>query len=333
MAIYFPQNFLEEKMQRSLKYFPVQLFAVVMGLSGLTIAFAKAWHFLNIDSFEQIYKLLLVLDTVLFFTVLFTYIIKWVKYPEAVAAEFNHPIKSSFAAAISISFLLISIAYYDYAPSVSIAFWYIGTPLHLFFTFKVMKFWIEQDFNVAHINPAWFIPIVGNVLIPVVGVDAQSEMLNIFFYAIGIFFWLVLFTIVIYRMIFHHPLGKRLLPTFFILIAPPAVGFISYFRITFGLIDTDSLFLYFIALFIFLLLLSLMKNFVKLHFFISWWAYTFPMAALTIATILMDSAYNNTLTYTVSLAFLTLTTILVGYVTYKTYIAVKNHKICIPEEE
>jgi tellurite resistance protein len=170
-------------------------------------------------------------------------------------------------------------------------------------------------------------------LIPVVGVDAQNEMVNMFFYAIGIFFWLVLFTIVIYRMVFHHPVGQRLLPTFFILIAPPAVGFISYFRITFGLIDTDSLFLYFIALFIFILLLTMAKSFIKLKFFISWWAYTFPMAAITIATILMDSAYDNALTYSASLCLLTITTVLVAFVAYKTYIAVKNHKICIPEEE
>jgi tellurite resistance protein len=320
-------------MKRSLEFFPVQLFAVIMGFSGLTIAFAKAWHFLKLDFLQNVYQVCLFLDTVLFFGIFLAYMIKWIKYPQAVQKEINHPIKSSFMAAISISFLLVSIAYYDYAPSVSIVFWYIGAPLHLFFTYKVMKFWIEHKFEVGHINPAWFIPIVGNVLIPVVGIDAQNEMVNIFFYAVGIFFWLVLFTIVIYRMIFHNPMGKRLLPTFFILIAPPAVGFISYFRITFGLIDTDSLFLYFIALFIFVLLLTMLRQFIKLQFFISWWAYTFPMAALTIATILMDSAYNNALTYYGSVILLTITAALVLFVAYKTYIAVKNHKICIPEEE
>jgi len=320
-------------MQRSLQYFPVQLFAVIMGLSGLTIAFAKAWHFLKLDSFEYIYKLLLFIDTAMFFVIFFAYIIKWIKYPQAVSKEFSHPIKSSFGAAISISFLLISIAYYDYAPSVSIALWYIGAPLHLFFTYKVMNYWLEHKFEVHQINPAWFIPIVGNVLVPVVGFDAQNTLVSIFFYAIGIFFWIVLFTIVIYRMIFHHPVGQRLVPTFFILIAPPAVGFISYFRLTFGLIDTSSLFLYFIALFIFVLLLTMMKKFISLKFFISWWAYTFPMAALTISTILMYSAYHNTLTYSLSLFLLTFTTLLVGFVAYKTYIAVKNQKICIPEEE
>ncbi len=317
---------------RKLEYFPVQFFAVIMGISGLTIAFSKAWHFLKIKSFYYIYQLLLIIDTALFFVIFTTYIIKWIKYPQAIQKEFSHPVKSSFAATISISFLLLSIAYYDIVPTIAIAFWYIGAPLHLFFTYKVMKFWIEHKFEITQINPAWFIPIVGNVLVPVVGFDTQNELINLFYFSIGIFFWIVLFTIVMYRMIFHHPMPKKLLPTLFILIAPPAVGFISYFRLTFGLIDLESLFLYFIALFIFVLLISMFKNFLKIEFFISWWAYTFPLAAFTIATILMESAYNNITLKLFSLILLTLTSVVVGYVFLKTLNAIKNKKICIEEE-
>jgi len=319
-------------MQRSLEYFPVQLFAVIMGLSGLTIMYAKAYHFLNFPYW--LYLSLLFIDVILFFVIFSAYIIKWVKYPNAITQEFNHPIKSSFGAAISISFLLVSIAISDFAPPVAITFWFIGAILHLFFTYKVIRFWIEHDkFDVKHINPAWFIPIVGNVLVPVVGVDICDEVINHFYFSIGIFFWIILFSIVMYRMIFHMPLGKRLIPTFFILIAPPAVGFISYFRISFGVIDFFSLFLYLIGLFIFILLMSMFKSFVKLQFFISWWAYTFPLAALSIATILVESVYHNIFTKLLSYTLITITTIVVAYVSYKTYIAIKNQQICIKEEE
>jgi len=92
-------------MQRSLEYFPVQLFAVIMGLSGLTIMYAKAYHFLNFPYW--IYLSLLFIDVVLFFVIFSTYVIKWVKYPNAITQEFNHPIKSSFGAAISIIPILI----------------------------------------------------------------------------------------------------------------------------------------------------------------------------------------------------------------------------------
>jgi len=317
--------------KRSLEYFPVQLFAVIMGVSGLAIVFAKAYHL--IDMPYWIYSILLFVDTILFLGIFTAYMFKWLLYPAAVKKEFYHPIKSSFMAAISISFLLFSIAFYDFAPTVSILLWYVGAPLQLFFTLIVIRYWIHNDLKVVHSNPAWFIPIVGNVLVPVVGVEAAPVWISLFFFTLGIFFWLVLFTIMMYRIVFHHPLAKKLVPTLFILIAPPAVGFVSYFRITNGSIDMFSMFLYFIALFTLLLLLFMVRMFDTKQFFISWWAYTFPLAAITIATLLMHMALRTTVTYIGSVLLIFLTTLVIGFVTYRTILECRAEKICIEEEE
>lgn len=320
-----------ELSQRSLEHLPVQLFAVIMGVSGFAIIFAKAYHL--IDMPYWIYGVLLFVDTVLFLTIFIAYMFKWLLYPDAVKKEFYHPIKSSFMAAISISFLLVSIAYYDFAPTVSILLWYIGTPLQLVFTLIVMRYWIHNEFKVVHSNPAWFIPIVGNALVPVVGVEAAPVWVSLFFFALGMFFWMVLFTIMMYRIVFHHPLAKKLVPTLFILIAPPAVGFISYFRITNGSIDMFGMFLYFIALFTLFLLLFMIRMFDAREFFISWWAYTFPLAAITIATLMMHMALRTTVTYAGSVILILLTTLVIGFVTYKTILECRAEKICIEEEE
>jgi tellurite resistance protein len=310
---------------------PIQLFAIIMGLSGFAVVFAKSYHFL--DTPYWIYLFILFIDTVLFFTIFISYMFKILFYTEFVKKEFYHPIKSSFMAAISISFLLISIAYYDFAPSISILFWYIGTPLQFVFTLIVLRYWIYNNLEIVHSNPAWFIPIVGNVLVPVVGVEAAPIYVSIFFFSLGMFFWIVLFTIIMYRIIFHHQLAKKLLPTLFIFIAPPAVGFISYLRITNASIDMVSLFLYFIAIVTLLLLFFMFKIFDKKEFFISWWAYTFPMAAITIATLMMHMVYRNSITMLLSYILIAITTSLIGFVVLKTIKAVKDKKICIMEIE
>jgi len=317
--------------QRSLEHLPVQLFAVVMGISGFAIVFAKAYHLIAMPYW--IYGTLLFVDTVLFLAIFIAYMFKWLLYPDAVKEEFFHPIKSSFIAAISISFLLVSIAYYDFAPTVSILLWYIGAPLQLLFTLIILQYWIHNDLKIVHSNPAWFIPIVGNLLVPVVGVEAAPMGISLFFFALGIFFWMVLFTIMLNRIIFHHPLAKKLIPTLFIFIAPPAVGFISYFRITNGSIDMVSMFLYFIALFILVLLLCMVRMFDTKEFFISWWAYTFPLAAVTIATLMLHMAFDNSVTYYASIILILLTTLVIGFVTLKTLQACRAEKICISEEE
>ena len=68
--------------KRSLEYFPVQLFAVIMGLSGLSIVFAKAYHL--VDMPYWIYITMLLIDTILFFGIFITYMFKWLIYPNAV---------------------------------------------------------------------------------------------------------------------------------------------------------------------------------------------------------------------------------------------------------
>jgi tellurite resistance protein len=316
---------------RSLEHFPVQLFAVIMGLSGFAIVFAKAYHLLGLPYW--IYETILFIDTILFFIIFTSYMFKLLLFTDAIKKELNHPIKSSFMAAISISFLLLSIAYYDFAPTVSILLWYIGAPLQLTFTLVVIRYWIHNELKVIHSNPAWFIPIVGNVLVPIIGVEAAPTFISLFFFSLGMFFWIVLFTITMNRIIFHNPLAKKLVPTFFILIAPPAVGFVSYFRITNGSIDMISMFLYSIALFTLLLLLFMIRmNDIK-TFFISWWAYTFPLAAITIATLMMHMVFHNIFTYSISIFLIVVTTLVIGFVSFKTLQAFKKRQICISEEE
>ena len=156
--------------------------------------------------------------------------------------------------------------------------------------------------------------------------------MSLFFFSLGLFFWIVLFTIMMNRIVFHHPLAKKLVPTLFILIAPPAIGFISYLRITNGSIDSFSMFLYSIALFTLFLLLFMLRMFDTKQFFISWWAYTFPLAAMTIATLLLHMAQRTTVTYVGSVLLIILTTLVIGFVTKRTIQECRAQKICIEEE-
>ena|GEM_PF-3316996 len=70
------------------------------------------------------------------------------------------------------------------------------------------------------------------MLVPVAGVPLGYTDISWFFFSIGILFWGMLLTIIFYRVLFDNPLEERLMPTLFILIAPPAVGFIAYTRLT-----------------------------------------------------------------------------------------------------
>ncbi|MEJ2424817.1 MAG: SLAC1 anion channel family protein [Candidatus Thiodiazotropha sp.] len=313
-----------------LPFFPISFFSMVMGLAGLCIAWEKAQI-----GFHLPYRLdlaLLPFTALVFIILTVTYLLKMLRYPGEVVKELNHPVKLNFFPAVSISLILLSITMLHTLPQVSRILWMIGSSMHLGFTLYVMNIWIHHDkFEVHHINPAWFIPVVGNVLVPVAGTAHGYYEISWFFFSIGIIFWLVLFTIIIYRVLFHNPLPDRLMPTFFILIAPPAVGFISYVKLNGG-IDNFAHVLYYIGLFLTLLLFTMVLRFSRLQFFLSWWAYSFPLAAITIATLLMYEKTSNPGFAALGWVLLTLLTLVVTFLFYRTMRAVGGKKICMPEE-
>lgn len=313
-----------------LAHFPISFFAMVMGMTGLCIAWENAELTFGLPI--RLENALVPFTAFVFCMLLILYLGKLIRYPQEVIKELNHPVKLNFFPAISISLILLSIAILKSLPGLSHGLWIAGTALHLGFTLYVMNVWIHHDkFEIHHISPAWFIPVVGNVLVPIAGTAHGYTEISWFFFSIGILFWLVLFTIIFYRVLFHHPLPERLMPTFFILIAPPAVGFISYTKLTGGL-DNFAHVLYYCGLFLTLLLLTQAPRFSRLQFFLSWWAYSFPLAAITIATLLMYRTQQKAGFAIIGWALLSILTLVVTYLLYRTLKAVGGRKICLPED-
>ncbi len=311
-----------------LKFFPIMMYAIVMGMSGLTIMYQKAGQWLAFP--DMIGTVLMYITTAIFFIVSFIYITKYIKYAEAIKKEFSHPIRINFFAAISISMLMLAIIYKEHYPAISAAFWYPGAVLHFYLTMHTISFWVNHNQELDHSNPAWFIPIVGNVLVPVAGIGFASHGILMFFYSVGIFFWVILFAILLNRIIFHHQLAAKFMPTMFIFIAPPSVGFLAYFKM-YGVIDMYAMMLFNMALFFTLLIAFMYKNFFKIKFFISWWAFVFPLASMSIASMLMHLKTDDFMLLLLSYTMITVTTTVVCVVVYQTIKHMRKGEICIQE--
>ena len=311
-----------------LKFFPIMMYAVVMGLGGLTITYQKAALWLNFSPI--IGQFFTYLTTILFIAISVIYAIKILKYRVSVKKEFSDPVRINFFAAISISMLMLAIIYKEEFSIVSAIFWYFGTILHFYLTMYTVSFWINQNQQLDHSNPAWFIPIVGNVLVPVGGVGFVDLTVLIYFFSVGMFFWIILFSVILNRIIFHNQMAVKFMPTLFILIAPPAIGFIAYFKM-FGVVDNFAMTLFSLALFFTLLVAFMYKNFIKIKFFISWWAFVFPIAAMAISTMLLYHINGSTFLLLLSYLMVTAVTIIISIVSYQTIIHIRKKEICIEE--
>ncbi len=303
-----------------------------MGLAGFTVAWQKIEQTLQFN--WRISVILFGVMLTLFVVFSLMNCIKFIKFPNNSKAEFNDPVKINFFPIIAKVFLLSSIILLGFnLIFLSKIFWIIGTILQLGFTFLILSFWMHNDkFELKHISPALFIPIVGNILIPIAGVAHFSPEISWFFFSIGFFLWIIFMVIVFNRIIFHQPLKEKLIPTFFILIAPPAIGFIAYVKLT-GVVDTFARLMYYFSLFLFIALLLQFKHFKKIKFYLSCWAYSFPLDAFVIATIFI---YHETqwlfFRYLAFVSFVLLN-ILIIILSIKTLSAIKKKEICVEEND
>lgn len=312
-----------------LEHFPINIFPIVMGMTGWTLAWHKAQHVLELD--WPIGHVLTIVSIAVFVILATLYMVKMARHPDAVAIELKHPIKLSFFPAISISLILLGTAMAGIEPHSAKVFWWSGVVLQLFLLLFVINSWVNHEhFETVHMNPSWFIPAVGNVLVPIAGVQFGYVEISWFFFAVGMVFWIMLLTIVFNRILFHNPLPPKLLPTLAILIAPPAVGFVGYAKLAGGLNDFGRI-LFGAALFFTFFVASQLPRFLKLPFSLAWWAYSFPLAGITIASWVMFEETKVIGYMYMAEALLAALTAIMFLLMFKTVKAVMNKQICVPE--
>jgi len=312
-----------------LSHFPITFFAIVMGLMGLALALHAAHEVLPWA--EPVAQVVLYFGALVFAAIALVYIVKILRHGGAVRAEWNHPVRLAFFPAVSISMLLTATACYGADPQLSHLLWVLGTIAQGVLTIAVVSGWIShRSFEVGHLTPAWFIPAVGNIIVPVVGVRLGHPEISWLFFSGGLVFWIVLLTLVVNRLVFHNPIPARLFPTLVILIAPPAVGFVSYYQLV-GQLDPFGHILLNITYVFAALVLVQVPKLLRLPFALSWWALSFPVAALTIASFLYARLAGSAPHEAIGqIGLVVLAVIIVGLLG-RTALAISRREICQPE--
>ena len=255
-----------------------------MGIAGLGLAWrwAAPWSPLAIPIGNAIAAVAAIIYVLTFIA----YSAKFIRHRAAFMADVKDPGQSNFTSAISMTPMLLAAAALPYWPGFGEGLWLLGAVSHLLLVLRQIQFWITRNFEIKSTSPAWFIPISGCLLAPVLGIELGYIDLSWLLFSLGIGFWIALFVIVLNRVIFHDQLPARYVPTLFLLMTPPSLAFIGYVQMTDGVLDPFARFTFHFALAASLLVLSMARLFTRLPFSITWWAYTFPLDAFTQASFL-----------------------------------------------
>jgi tellurite resistance protein len=278
------RRFDEPSSESSVRNLPVNLFASVMGLSGLALAWRLAHGLLGAPAFvgEAIGAFALGV----FVLVSLGYLTKLAKHPQAVRAEFHHPVAGNFFGTIAISVLLLSAVVEPYSAPAARAIWSAGVLATFALSFVAVSRLLKGQVDASHAMPAWLIPGVATLDIAVTGAHmpmAWAPEVNLFAGAVGAVLALVLFAMIVSRLVHRDPLAPAMTPSLMILVAPFAVGFLAYVNIVGG-IDRFAALLFYFALFMFAVVAPKVFR-PGLRFSPGWWAIGFPMAALVNAAL------------------------------------------------
>jgi tellurite resistance protein len=293
-----------------LAYLPVALFGSVMGLTGLSVAWRVAASRYGLpEGISAVYAGIALLA---FAAMSLAYIAKLLFAPDAVRTEFGNPITGTLFGTLLISMLLVPILLAPRALLAAQILWMTGVVGMVAFAWHMLSRWMRQRQQIGHAIPAWIVPVVGILDIPLAQPSLELPQLHglmMASLAVGLFFAVPLFTIVLARLVFEEKLPPVLQPTVMILLAPFAVGFSSYVATT-GQVDLFAQSLYWLTLFLLPLLLGRLRSLVQsCPFRVSWWAVSFPLAASATCAIRFASSEPGWLADAIALGLLALASI------------------------
>lgn len=242
--------------------FPVSSFGICLGVSSQailwkTLATSPSTQFLHISPIVNI--ILWHISTILVTIVFTTYLLKVILYFEAVRREYYHPIRVNFFFAPWIALLFLALGV---PPSITKTLpqflWYILMVPIFFLELKIYGQWMSggQRRLSKVANPSNHLSVVGNFVGALLGASMGLKEGPIFFFAVGLAHYTVLFVTLYQRLPTNETLPKELHPVFFLFVAAPSVASMAWAKIQ-GSFDYGARIAYFIALFLYFSLVSL----------------------------------------------------------------------------
>lgn len=306
--------------QQPLQYLPIALFGSIMGLTGLSSAWRIAHAHFGVPAW--IYQVIGAIAVVSFVVLLCAYGVKFVFSPEAVRAEFNHPIASNLFATLIISMLLIPLVIAPVVLWLAQALWAIGVVAMILFAWRTVDRWLSNLQAPEHATPAWVVPVVGlldvPLAMPVLELPPELQILRLAGLTIGLFFAVPLFTLILARLMFQPRMPPALQPTLLILLAPFSVG-VSAYVVTVGHIDMFTEALYLLAIFMLVVLAGQLRSLLRAcPFRVGWWAVSFPLASMAIAGMRMVDVFQSPVADALAWVLLALATLVIAWLAWRT---------------
>jgi tellurite resistance protein len=257
---------------------PIRFAPAVMSLFGL----ALAWRALSdLGGWESGFGRLISIGALLLGLVTFGSIVLHQFRKGALRETFENPQLRVLPACLTVGLMLLSALLAPHMPRLANAMIWIAALGHFLLLAWLINGWFRGGLALEIISPVWFIPVVGNIVVPVGAIASGEVMLAWFGFSVGIVLWLMLLPIVFFRLIHGKPMPDELESTQMVLVAPPAIGSVSWSLLAGDQAVVPGVVLLSVAFFLMLTMVPMVLRVISRPFVPANWAFGFPLAALS----------------------------------------------------
>lgn len=257
---------------------PIRFAPAVMSLFGL----ALAWRALSdLGGWESGFGRLISIGALLLGLVTFGSIVLHQFQKGALRETFENPQLRVLPACLTVGLMLLSALLAPHMPRLANAMIWIAALGHFLLLAWLINGWFRGGLALEIISPVWFIPVVGNIVVPVGAIASGEVMLAWFGFSVGIVLWLMLLPIVFFRLIHGKPMSDELESTQMVLVAPPAIGSVSWSLLAGDQAVVPGVVLLSVAFFLMLTMVPMVLRVISRPFVPANWAFGFPLAALS----------------------------------------------------
>lgn len=257
---------------------PIRFAPAVMSLFGL----ALAWRALSdLGGWESGVGRLISIGALLLGLITFGSILLHQFQRGALKETFENPQLRVLPACLTVGLMLLSALLTPHMPRLANGMIWVAALTHFALLVWLVNGWFRGGLALEMISPVWFIPVVGNIVVPIGAMASGEVMLAWFGFSIGIVLWLMLLPVVFFRLIHGKPMPNELESTQLVLVAPPAIGSVSWSLLAGDQAVVPGAVLLSVAFFLLLALIPMVVRVVSRPFVPANWAFGFPLAALS----------------------------------------------------
>lgn len=211
-------------------------------------------------------------------------LLKVVLYPQLIKDDFKNPVIASSSGTFSMSLMILSTYLMPFMPGISYTIWIIGIVLHILLIIYFTYHFIVHNFDISNVYPSYWIVYVG---ITMAAITANVHGINdadFIFFIIGFVGMLVSTPLVLYREFVYDKIPEMNRPLTCIFTALFSILIVGYVNSA-DIISNEFLtVLYTIAsIFYIFAIYKLIRN-IKIRFYPSFAAFTFPFVISALAT-------------------------------------------------